>query len=209
MKANRVSARAPAALLPILLLASCAGPMIPPAARPPERQTPPPRPQPPRQPAPSPSPAPTPAPTRAPTIPPRETTRPGVSHSADWRDAPQTPGAWRWSNSGGRSSAAYGLPGQAPQVELSCTLASRTMNLWTTGSLDGPAPLAVTTTSARRLLTALPEARGGASVRLSPTDPLLDAMAFSRGRFMLERAGFPAFYLPAWPELSRVIEDCR
>jgi hypothetical protein len=40
-------------------------------------------------------------------------------------------------------------------------------------------------------------------------DPVLDAMAFSRGRFALEAAGEPTLYLPSWPELSRVIEDCR
>jgi len=44
---------------------------------------------------------------------------------------------------------------------------------------------------------------------LSARDPLLDAIAFSRGRFALEAAGLETLYLPAWPELSRVIEDCR
>jgi hypothetical protein len=46
-------------------------------------------------------------------------------------------------------------------------------------------------------------------VVLTARDPLLDAMAFSRGRFALEAAGLETLYLPAWPELSRVIEDCR
>ena len=40
-------------------------------------------------------------------------------------------------------------------------------------------------------------------------DPLLDAMAFSKGRFALEVAGLPTLYVPSYPEVTRVIEDCR
>jgi len=38
---------------------------------------------------------------------------------------------------------------------------------------------------------------------------LLDAMALSKGRFAVELEGEAALYLPAWAEVSRVIEDCR
>jgi hypothetical protein len=34
-------------------------------------------------------------------------------------------------------------------------------------------------------------------------------MAFSRGRFAIETAGLPTLYVPSWPEVSRVVEDCR
>ncbi|MDG2003332.1 MAG: hypothetical protein P8J20_08375 [Novosphingobium sp.] len=47
------------------------------------------------------------------------------------------------------------------------------------------------------------------AVTLPASDPLLDAMAFSRGRFAVETAGLPTLYVPSWPEVSRVIEDCR
>ena len=49
----------------------------------------------------------------------------------------------------------------------------------------------------------------GLSVVLTARDPLLDAMAFSRGRFAVEAAGMATLYVPSWPEVSRVIEDCR
>ena len=38
---------------------------------------------------------------------------------------------------------------------------------------------------------------------------LLDAMAFSSGRFAVDLPGRSVLYLPSWPEVSRVIEDCR
>lgn len=46
-------------------------------------------------------------------------------------------------------------------------------------------------------------------VALRARDPLLDAIVFSRGRFAFEAAGEPTLYLPSWPEIGRVIEDCR
>jgi hypothetical protein len=45
-------------------------------------------------------------------------------------------------------------------------------------------------------------------VSLGARDPLLDAMAFSRGA-AVEVAGLPALVLPADPAISRVVEDCR
>ena len=41
------------------------------------------------------------------------------------------------------------------------------------------------------------------------SDPLLEQMAFSRGRFLVVVEGGPSLVVPAWPELARVIEDCR
>ena len=39
-------------------------------------------------------------------------------------------------------------------------------------------------------------------VDLPPSDPLLDQMAFSRGRFLVQAEGGAALVLPAWPELG-------
>lgn len=45
--------------------------------------------------------------------------------------------------------------------------------------------------------------------RIPARDPLLDAMAFSRGRFAVEVSALPTLYVPAYPEVTRAIEDCR
>jgi hypothetical protein len=44
---------------------------------------------------------------------------------------------------------------------------------------------------------------------LPATDRLLDEIAFRRGRFATAAAGAPMVAVPAWPETTRVIEDCR
>ncbi|SDC10083.1 hypothetical protein SAMN05444678_101352 [Sphingomonas sp. YR710] len=40
-------------------------------------------------------------------------------------------------------------------------------------------------------------------------DPLLDRLAFSRGRFALAAPGLAQVVVPAWAEPARTIEDCR
>lgn len=44
---------------------------------------------------------------------------------------------------------------------------------------------------------------------LAANDPLLDAMALSKGRFAIETEGLSPLHLPSWAEVTRVIEDCR
>lgn len=131
---------------------------------------------------------------------------------ADWRDAPQTPGVWRWSIESGRSTASFVAPGGAIVASLACNRAAAQVLL----SRAGPGgeeqqPIAVTTTNGTRPLLSEPllSAPGWLTAELRPADPILDAIAFSRGRFALEAAGQPPLYLPSWPELGRVVEDCR
>ena len=153
---------------------------------------------------PKPLPVPVPVPRPAPVP------RPLPTPPNDWRDAAQTPGDWRWVVSGGNSLASFGTPGM-PVATLTCDQSSRSVLLARAGSSAAATPMTVRTTFGLRLLTGDPAASkpGWIAARLDPRDPLLDQIAFSRGRFTLEVAGLPALYLPAWPELSRVIEDCR
>ncbi|MBC2667398.1 hypothetical protein H7F51_17910, partial [Novosphingobium flavum] len=144
-----------------------------------------------------------------PAPPPPAPPRPAPPAPADWRDAPQTRGSWSWAAEGGRSVARYGVAGSAPVAMLACDRAARSLNLWRTGAVSGAVPLVITSTSGRQMLNATNGEGGGAAAGLSPRDPVLDAIAYSRGRFMLEMPGNPPLYLPSWPELTRVIEDCR
>ena len=155
-----------------------------------------------RKPPPAPVPAPRPAPTLAPAPPPPP---------ADWRDAPATPGNWSYGGGPGGTVAAFGAGTAQPLFSLTCERAASRVVLRRSGSAPGPVPLTVTTTSGTRSFTVSPSAADptGLSLALAPRDPVLDAMAFSRGRFMVEVPGLPTLYLPAWPEMGRVIEDCR
>lgn len=72
-------------------------------------------------------------------------------------------------------------------------------------------PLTVRTSSVTRAVSV--QSTGGApayvAAELPVRDGLLDAMAFSRGRFVIEQAGAPPLVVPAYAEIGRVTEDCR
>jgi hypothetical protein len=145
-----------------------------------------------------PAPAPSQTPTAAPA-PPRA--------SGNWRDVPITPGDWSWSIAGGRSTSSFA----GGQFVMRCNLPERTVTLWRAGSGNGQVPMTVLTETVIRPLTGTVQAGStpGIAVTLNARDPLLDAMAFSRGRFAVETAGLASLYIPSWPEVSRVLEDCR
>jgi hypothetical protein len=153
----------------------------------------------------TPRPAPPQAPPPAPVAPPRPLPSPAA---ADWRDWPMTPGTWSYARDAAGSVASYGT-GALPLATLRCDLPNRRVFLSRAGAVA--TPLTVRTTSLSRQLPA--GATGGeppyAAALLPATDPLLDAIAFSRGRFTLEQAGQPPLVLPAWAEIGRVVEDCR
>jgi len=126
---------------------------------------------------------------------------------------PLTPGRWTWRGVAGQTSIAqFGLTGQPAQFALRCDFSTRAILFSRAGSLTGAsAAMQVTTSFAPFSLTA---SNGGgqppAIVAQAPArDPRMDQIAFSRGRFLVDVAGQPRLVLPAWPEVARVIEDCR
>jgi len=65
--------------------------------------------------------------------------------------------------------------------------------------------------TATRTLSAAPDGAADPQLvaELPARDPLLDAMALSKGRFAVAVEGAAPLILPSWAEVSRVIEDCR
>lgn len=124
--------------------------------------------------------------------------------NAAWTDARLTPGRWTYSG-GAASSAQYGSA-VAPLFTVRC-VARGQIALQRHGGTGGAA-LTIRTSNTMRTLpaTARPD---GTVVTLSANDPLLDAIAFSRGRFAVETPVASQLVIPAWPEPARVVEDCR
>jgi len=125
----------------------------------------------------------------------------------DWHQAELSPGFWQWSMEAGQSVARFANG----QLVLRCDRSNATIALIRAGTGTGEVPMTVLTSSEIRPLvgSAAPGPPPTVSVSLPASDPLLDAMAFSRGRFAVEVAGLPTLYVPSWAEVSRVIEDCR
>ena len=117
----------------------------------------------------------------------------------DWRSAPLSAGAWFYRPIPGGSEAVF-QTSAGPQFSLRCTLATRRISFVRTGAAPGLL-LRILTTSSERTLPV-----GNA---VAAFDPVLDAIAFSRGRFAVSGAPAPILVLPSWAEPARAIEDCR
>lgn len=127
-------------------------------------------------------------------------------------DAPRTPGDWSYGDSGMFSYAAYGPDPAHPLFGMRCDKARHMVSLGRTTASASALPMKVLTETVTRLFTATPmQASGSHIVRteLPAADSFLDAMALSKGRFAVEVGGEPTLYVPSWPEVTRVIEDCR
>ncbi|MBS0254767.1 MAG: hypothetical protein JSS36_06035 [Proteobacteria bacterium] len=149
-----------------------------------------------------------PPPPAAPPPPPVIATAPtvpaGPPPAADWREAGFTAGEWQW-----QPGLARFTSGGAVLFSLECRAATRTVRLVRPGATAASGAIELATTTLTRPLPAAAEPAAGLVAELPAGDPLLDAMAFSRGRFSVEASGAAPLVLPAWPEVARVVEDCR
>jgi hypothetical protein len=145
-----------------------------------------------------PPPAPEPAPRVRQEPPPRPSPPPPPAPGLE--DAQLTPGGWALRG----PEATFGPSAGEALFTVRCDRAARRVTLIRQGS--GSGPLVVRTSTAARTL---PTVAPAISAALAASDPLLDAMVFSRGRFAVEAPGQPRLVIPAWPEPARVIEDCR
>jgi len=129
---------------------------------------------------------------------------------ADYSLAQPVAGAWSYSVIAGGSEARFTGATGVVQLALRCVTAARRVTI--SKAAPAPAPsLFVWTSGAKRTFTApgFDAAAGRLNVQLAANDPLLDAMAFSRGRLAVGAGAGPALVVPSWPELDRVVEDCR
>ena len=163
---------------------------------------------------------PVPLPPRAPAYVAHPTVQalPPAQPQADWRDVALPAGSWTWSAARpGTSAAVFAAAGQAPLAILQCERMTGVVRIAL--PIDpalppGPAARTATITASTSAgtVTAEPmviDGRAMLAITLPASNRLLDAMAFSRGRFRLEIAGMPSVVLPSWSEVGRVVEDCR
>lgn len=139
---------------------------------------------------------------------------PQALRSDDWIDAALTAGAWRYNDYGAGMGkrALFADPDNTFYFSLSCATGPDGVNVQFTRT-GRPAKrylsMTIRTETAQRTLSA---ERFGSELIIAgvpAADPLLDAMALSKGRFAVEVEGEATLYLPSWAEVSRVIEDCR
>lgn len=132
--------------------------------------------------------------------------------SAGWTDAPMTPGAWRYIDYGeGNGKRALFSQGDDDLLDVTCVFepqGPQVLLIRNGRPPSDPVQMTIRTETQQRTLAARAASRH-AIAALPVSDPLLDAMALSKGRFAIEVFGVAPLILPTWAEVSRVIEDCR
>jgi hypothetical protein len=118
-------------------------------------------------------------------------------------------GAWTYRAIAGGSEADFVDAASAVRMEIRCNRSARTVSIVRTGVPAAAPSLAIWTTSLTRTIPARYLATKELIADVAASDPLLDAIAFSDGRFATAATGAPMTAVPAWPEVARVVEDCR
>lgn len=156
-----------------------------------------------------PAPAPTPTPTTVatPTPAPLEIAPPAYDN---YMDAPHTPGTWTYVDDPSETLGLFGTSARNPVFIIRCDKETGRVGLGRRSAQLGTQEMKVETETATRTIAA--RSLGDTSLvvaELDPRDPLLDSMAVTKGRFAISTPNAQSLFIPAWVEVSRVIEDCR
>ena len=141
--------------------------------------------------------------------------QPVITPSIDFSTARVAAGSWSYQAVPGGSNARFIDTSGTARLALECSKVTRRVSISRTSATAAPS-LSVWTSDASRTIAARFEPNAMRVVaELGAHDPLLDAMAYSRGRIAVTLlgvgvgAGTEPLIVPAWPEVARTIEDCR
>jgi hypothetical protein len=137
---------------------------------------------------------------------------PPIAVGTNWEDWPATPGDWAYRRDPRGSVALFGPPGTDALFLLRCDRQAARVYASRNGTFPAGETGRMTIRASAGLQTYSVSNTSDASyvaAEIIPTDRHLDAMAYSRGRFVVSVKGATDLVVPAWPEVTRVIEDCR
>jgi hypothetical protein len=127
----------------------------------------------------------------------------------DFSTAPVAAGSWTYQAVAGGSEARFLDATNIARLVIHCTRAARQVSISPTSAVPSPTIFVWTSSASRNLPVRFEPNAVRVTAELSAFDPLLDAIAFSRGRLAVTLAGGLSLVVPAGPEAARTIEDCR
>jgi hypothetical protein len=134
---------------------------------------------------------------------------PGAPVASDLTYAMPIVGNWTYGATATGSEATFADLAGHPQLTIRCTRATRRVAIQKPAAAASPSLWVWTSSQSKILLATYDPASARVSAELAPFDPLLDAIASSRGRIGVSSSGLAALVAPPWAEVGRVIEDCR
>ena len=129
--------------------------------------------------------------------------------AVDLQYATPIAGDWVYARSATGGESSFRDPSGRTQLTVRCTRATRRVSIAKAASGAAPFLFVWTSSLSRSIPASFQPTMQQLVADVAATDPVLDAMAFSRGRLGISVTGQPAFVVPSWEELARVVEDCR
>jgi hypothetical protein len=118
-------------------------------------------------------------------------------------------GNWTYESTNEGSRATFSNSSGLPQLTIRCTRSTRRVAIVKAASFASPSLWIWTSSEKMSLPATYDSSTSLVSTDLGAYDPLLDAIASSRGRIGFSSSGLQALVVPPWADIARVIEDCR
>lgn len=132
-----------------------------------------------------------------------------ATESVDLGSATPMSGTWNYESTADGSVATFSNQSGFIQIWIHCTRANRHVIIARPAAAAAPFVTISSSSLTRNVPASFNSETGRLTIDLAPYDPLLDAIATSRGRIGLSVEGQTPLVAPAWAEPARVIEDCR
>ena len=129
--------------------------------------------------------------------------------AGDLSTATPIAGTWSYAPATDGSEAVFANASGNPQLWVHCSRATRRVTISRAAAAAAPALNVWTSSLTKSVTSSFSPATGRLTIDLSNFDPLLDAIASSRGRVGFSVGTQPSLVVPSWAEVARVIEDCR
>ena len=118
-------------------------------------------------------------------------------------------GTWSYAPVKDGSEAVFANDAGSPQLWVHCNRATRRVTISRTATAAAPALNVWTSSLTKSVASSFSPTTSRLTIDLANFDPLLDAIASSRGRVGFTVGTQPSLVVPPWAEPVRVIEDCR
>ncbi len=146
-------------------------------------------------------------------LPPVTATPPTTAAAGDWTDWALAQGDWRYRSVANGSIAQFGVDGGEVQFSIRCDRPRAQISLSRAGNFPAgeTGRMTIRATNGLQTYTVANSADGAPFVvaTLATNDAQLDAVIYSRGRFLVSVKGGRDIVVPNWSEFARVVEDCR
>jgi hypothetical protein len=128
---------------------------------------------------------------------------------ADLTYAPPIAGSWRYTPTASGSEISFNSDVGLPQLTIRCTHVTRMLTIVKPAPSPATSLWVWTSLQVRMLPATFDAATLRVSSSISAFDALADSMASSRGRIGFGTPGIAPLVVPAWGDVTRVVEDCR